>query len=363
MKKAVLVRSLSVCLVVLVLMAGAAYVLLGEDGQDDFSEGKVDAFYYEHETVHLEVASQDDTSVKQEAAEEDYIAQEAASEPEAVTGEAPQEDNTIIPAEIEDGPESLLPVTEKAEVSPVLETAVEQPAAAPSVTAAPELEPEKVITSAPISLSLGTSKAYNFKTEVRVTNNGSDTSKNILVSVPLLENSSPYQTTSLKSVNYDVVSTSGRVSTFNLGDLAPGQSKTIVAEYSINVSAVTLNSSNDTIEKARQAYNLYAGDGNCRDLARAFIRKVNEQGINAREVVGYARPQRGAMTAGSLEGSRHSWAEFYVDGLGWVPVDLTFQYFGTFPHTSHLVESYSDQSIKVNFTGGNLSASWSNSVH
>jgi transglutaminase-like putative cysteine protease len=68
------------------------------------------------------------------------------------------------------------------------------------------------------------------------------------------------------------------------------------------------------------------------------------------------------MTSGSLQGSRHSWAEFYVDGLGWVPVDLTFQYFGAFPHTSHVVESYGDQSIKVNYSGGSLGASWSNSI-
>jgi hypothetical protein len=362
MKKAILVRSLSVCLLVLVLMAGAVSVLLGEDGQDDFTEGKVEAISYEQEIVQLEAASQDVAS-EEEATEEEFLAEEDANEPEEVTEEAPEEDNTIIPVEVENTSESVIPVTEKAEVSPVVETAVEQPAASPGIAAEPVLEPEKVITSAPASLSLGASKAYTFRTEVRITNNGSDTSKNIMVSVPLLENNSSYQTTSLKSANYDIVSTSGRVSTFNLGDLAPGESKTIVTEFSINVSTVTLNSSNDTIEKARQAYNLYAGDGNCRDLARAFIRKVNEQGINAREVIGYARPQRGAMTAGSLEGSRHSWAEFYVEGLGWVPVDLTFRYFGTIPHTSHLVESYSDQSIKVNFTGGNLSANWSNSVH
>jgi len=144
--------------------------------------------------------------------------------------------------------------------------------------------------------------------------------------------------------------------------MAPGETKTIVADFDIRVLPVSINSTNETVEKARQAYNQYAGSGNCRTLALGFIGKAREMGVEAREVVGFARPQRGAMTSGSLAGARHSWAEFYVDGLGWVPVDLTFQYFGEFPNTSHIVESYGDQSITVNYSGGSLSASWSNLI-
>ncbi len=244
----------------------------------------------------------------------------------------------------------------------------EQPAAVPApvvVEAAAEAEVEEAprqVTVSPVTYSWGSSGRYTFRIEVNVTNNGSDTSRNVSVTVPLLENRSPYQTTSLKSVNYSATSNSGRMSTFNLGDIAPGETKTIRADFDITVRAVSINSTNETVEKARQAYNQYAGNGNCRTLARGFISKAREMGIEAREVIGFARPQRGAMTSGSLQGTRHSWAEFYVDGLGWVPVDLTFKYFGAFPHTSHVIESYSDQSIKVNFTGGSLSASWSNSI-
>ncbi len=250
----------------------------------------------------------------------------------------------------------------KVESKPV-ETTTEAPAAQPAVIAAPAIiveEPQ--VTAAPVSYKWGSSANYVFRMEVSVTNNGSDTARNVNVSVPLLENSSPYQTTSLKSVNYSITNSSGRVSTFNLGDLASGETRVIVADFDIRVSTISLNSSNETVEKARKIYEQHAGSGNCRDLALAFISKCREQGINAREVIGFARTQRGAMTSGSLQGSRHSWAEFYVDGLGWVPVDLTFQYFGAFPHTSHIVESYSDQSIKVTYTGGSLSASWSNAV-
>jgi|GEM_PF-536341 len=227
--------------------------------------------------------------------------------------------------------------------------------------ALPELEVEPV-AKAPVTYTWGTTGNYIFRVEVKVTNNGSDTAKNVNVSVPLPDNKSPYQETTLKSVNHNIINTSGRVSTFNLGEIEPGETKTIIADYNISVRPVSINSSNETVERARTAYEQYAGSGNCRTLARGFISKAREIGINAREVIGYAHPSRGAMTSGSMDAFRHSWAEFYVDDLGWVPVDLTFEYFGELPHTSHIIESYSDQSLKVNFSGGSLSASWNNLI-
>jgi hypothetical protein len=198
--------------------------------------------------------------------------------------------------------------------------------------------------------------------EVVVTNKGSEVSEGVTVHLPMLENSSPYQSTSLQSTSYSIESTSGRVSTFNIGNLEPGESKSIIADYSITVRPVSVKSTNDTIEKARQAYNQFAGSGNCYKLASGFVSRCKEMGLKARVVNGFARPQSGDMTAGSLQGYRHSWAEFYVDGLGWVPVDLTFRYFAGLPYASHIVETYKDQSIKINFTGGDLSVSWLNSV-
>lgn len=244
----------------------------------------------------------------------------------------------------------------------------QSPAAAPEAAKAPEeesapaVQAEPVKQVAPVSYSYGKTGSYVFRIEVTVVNSGADEARDIFVAVPFLENSSPYQSTSLKSTNYSVVSSSGRLNTFSIGELAPGESATIVADFNISARTISINSTNETVEKARRIFQQYAGSGNCRDLARSFIRKANEQGIKAREVIGFARPRHGAMTSGSLQGARHSWAEFYVDGLGWVPVDLTFQYFGSLPHTSHIVECYSDQSIKVNYSGGNLGATWSNSI-
>ena len=373
-KKADWVKSLMVCVAVTGLMAGAGFYLLTDSNETAvLSSGIV-------ETAAAVVKAEAVSNFKSTAAlvEEDLEEQAAEnrtdnSQPVSVkatpvAGNIVKTAAAVQPVAVQTA--VVAPIDKKAESaalaenSPQLEAITEAPAAAPAVVeeAPKAAEEEQVAVPAPVTYSWGASGSYTFRIEVKVTNNGSEVSQNVQVSVPLLENSSPYQTTTLKSANYNVVSTAGRVSTFNLGNLAPGETKTITADFNINVRTVALNNSNETVEKALIAYNKHKGSGNCRVLAQAFINEARAMGLTAREVVGFARPQRGAMTSGSLQGSRHSWAEFYVDGLGWVPVDLTFQYFGTFPQTSHIVECYSDQSIKVNFSGGSLGASWSNSV-
>jgi transglutaminase-like putative cysteine protease len=378
-KKAAWVKSLIVCVAVTALMAGAGFYLLTDSNEAAvLSSSSVEAAAVEEKVAVVSnlkstpVLVEDDPDVEEEPEEKVTENSTVNSQPVSVKT-APVAENTVKTEEaaqpVAVQTAAVAPVDKKAESaapvdsSPQVEAVTETPAAAPAVVEeAPEPAEQQVAVSAPVTYNWGASGNYTFRIEVKVTNNGSETSQNVMVSVPLLENSSPYQTTSLISVNYDLVSTAGRVSTFNLGDLAPGETKTIIADFNINVRTVALNNSNETVEKARIAYDKHKGSGNCRVLAQAFINEARAMGLNAREVVGFARPQRGAMTSGSLQGSRHSWAEFYVDGLGWVPVDLTFQYFGTFPQTSHIVECYGDQSIKVNFTGGSLGASWSNSV-
>lgn len=232
-------------------------------------------------------------------------------------------------------------------------------------TPAPEpapAAPQPPAPPSPVSYSWGYSKNYHFQTEVIVTNSGSELSRDIRVHLPMLENNSPYQTTVLQSINYPSTNIEGRIYTFQIGDLQPGESRSVIADYVITLRSVSINSTNEIIEKARHAYNQCAGSGNCYTLAAAFVNRCRELSLTTRVVTGFARPQKGDMTAGPLQGCRHSWAEYYVDGLGWVPVDLTFQYFSCLPVTSHIVETYGDQPIKVNFSGGELSVSWLNSV-
>jgi len=197
------------------------------------------------------------------------------------------------------------------------------------------------------------SNTYTFKSQVIITNTSNERASSINVTIPLLENNSPYQTTTL------ITDYHSAIAEFSL---EAGESKTIELLYAVKVNSFKVSGSNDVITLAQSIFNKHKGNGNCRTLAQAFIAECQANGIQAREVVGFARPTRGNMTTGDLKGCRHSWAEFYVDGLGWIPADLAFGYFMEFPHTSHIIEGYGDRSIGVKYNGGQLSAIWNNIV-
>ncbi len=384
-KKVLWLKSLSIVLVAVIAIGGALFYIGTGETEEPIGRGRVEAAVQEnsgegwpepiaetpakdlnYRRAQIAVAAVLESAVSEE--------EEDSSEPisEVERNNPPEEKAVDETSTVAKKPPIDEPEVARAVEEPVIkqlssqptEAVSEIPSAAPSAVDENAAVEEEVTfkVESPVSYRWGASRSYTFRMEVRLTNSGSDTAQNVRVAVPMLENNSPYQTTSLKSVNYSAVSSSGRVTTFNVGDIAPGKSKTIIADFNINVKTVSINSSNETVEKARTAYEKYAGSGNCRTLARGFISECQAMGLKSREVVGFARPQRGAMTAGSLQGSRHSWAEFYVDGVGWIPVDLTFKYFGELPHTSHIIESYGDKSLQVNFTGGKLSASWSNAI-
>ena len=59
--------------------------------------------------------------------------------------------------------------------------------------------------------------------------------------------------------------------------------------------------------------------GNCTDFHSLLIGLLRASGIPARFQIGYAVPPE---AAGVLPGY-HCWADFYLDGVGWVPVDAS----------------------------------------
>jgi transglutaminase-like putative cysteine protease len=68
---------------------------------------------------------------------------------------------------------------------------------------------------------------------------------------------------------------------------------------------------------------LYACDakkGNCTDFHSLFIAMARSQGIPARFEIGFPLPpdKNSAEIAGY-----HCWSDFYVDGKGWIPVDIS----------------------------------------
>ena len=56
--------------------------------------------------------------------------------------------------------------------------------------------------------------------------------------------------------------------------------------------------------------------GNCTDFHSLFISLARASGVPARFVIGFPMPENGGTVTGY-----HCWAEFYVKGRGWIPVD------------------------------------------
>ncbi len=99
----------------------------------------------------------------------------------------------------------------------------------------------------------------------------------------------------------------------------------------------------EPMEKARRIYNYVAstmrydksgegwgrGDamwacdskrGNCTDFHSVLIGMMRSSGIPARFEIGFPLPE--SKAEGDISGY-HCWAEFYIDGIGWVPVDAS----------------------------------------
>jgi transglutaminase-like putative cysteine protease len=60
--------------------------------------------------------------------------------------------------------------------------------------------------------------------------------------------------------------------------------------------------------------------GNCTDFHSLFIGMMRSVGIPARFEIGFPLPE--GKTEGDIAGY-HCWAEFFVDGIGWIPVDAS----------------------------------------
>jgi len=60
--------------------------------------------------------------------------------------------------------------------------------------------------------------------------------------------------------------------------------------------------------------------GNCTDFHSLFISMARAAGIPARFEIGFSLPTNSHEAAIT---SYHCWAEFYVDGIGWIPVDAS----------------------------------------
>ena len=81
---------------------------------------------------------------------------------------------------------------------------------------------------------------------------------------------------------------------------------------------------------------LTAGTGDSYTYAVAFVALARAVGIPARPVAGY-------LVYGNKQAARHFWAEFYLEGFGWVPVDPSLgagASYGGFPSRGGVADYY-----------------------
>jgi transglutaminase-like putative cysteine protease len=92
------------------------------------------------------------------------------------------------------------------------------------------------------------------------------------------------------------------------------------AIYNHVVSTVKYDKSGQGWGRGDIYYACDARRGNCTDFHAIFIGYARALGIPARFAIGFPLPtERGA---GQVSGY-HCWAEFYAEGIGWVPVDAS----------------------------------------
>ncbi len=115
---------------------------------------------------------------------------------------------------------------------------------------------------------------------------------------------------------------------------------------------------------------LQTGSGCCEEYASLFVALCRASGVPARVVNGYAS-DRDELAEDenpiNMKGRRHQWAEFYLDGKGWIPVDPTLsnesnQVFGGLPTGCYVAENYGDHKVTGKYRGGKLAIQFQDKV-
>jgi transglutaminase-like putative cysteine protease len=90
--------------------------------------------------------------------------------------------------------------------------------------------------------------------------------------------------------------------------------------YEYVVSTMRYDKTGDGWGRGDAVWASTAKRGNCTDFHSLFIGMMRSSGIPARFEMGFSLPE--GKTEGDIAGY-HCWAEFYLNGPGWVPVDAS----------------------------------------
>ncbi|MGH7751576.1 MAG: transglutaminase-like domain-containing protein, partial [Gemmatimonadales bacterium] len=92
------------------------------------------------------------------------------------------------------------------------------------------------------------------------------------------------------------------------------------AIYNYVISTIRYDKSGEGWGRGDAIYACTVRKGNCSDFHALFIGMMRASGIPARFEIGFPLPPDKA--AGDI-GGYHCWAQFYLEGVGWVPVDAS----------------------------------------
>ena len=92
------------------------------------------------------------------------------------------------------------------------------------------------------------------------------------------------------------------------------------AVYNYVVSTMRYDKSGEGWGRGDALYACNVRKGNCTDFHALLIGMLRAAGIPARFEIGFPLPP--GQTSGQIPGY-HCWAQFYLDGVGWVPVDAS----------------------------------------
>ena len=92
------------------------------------------------------------------------------------------------------------------------------------------------------------------------------------------------------------------------------------AVYRYVVSTVKYDKSGQGWGRGDALYACNVRKGNCTDFHALFIGMMRASGVPARFEIGFPLPAD--QPAGEIPGY-HCWAQFYVEGMGWIPVDAS----------------------------------------
>jgi transglutaminase-like putative cysteine protease len=90
--------------------------------------------------------------------------------------------------------------------------------------------------------------------------------------------------------------------------------------YNYVVSTMRYDKSGEGWGRGDEMWACDSKRGNCTDFHSVLIGMMRSSGIPARFEIGFPLPA--SQTQGDIPGY-HCWAEFYLDGIGWVPVDAS----------------------------------------